>query len=328
MGIYIFTLDALDRALAEDAGDPVSVHDFGKSIIPMILANDQNLFAFPYSGYWVDVGTIDSYWQAHMDLLESPPALNLNDRSWVIHTRSQERPPVLIHSGATIGDSLITDGSIIAEDARVDRSVLSPGVYVGPGAVVRESVILNNSYIEAGAQVYRTVVDKNATIGHDAVVGEDTDASALTMVGKNSKIPTRYTIGGGSVIHSDVVKADFPSSQIPSGAHVRRGYQTRLNDHISPREWCALPSHILARTLRHWRSRARSRRMDFVSARRATTTLANLAARPDRVCRFSVPMLLRLRRQSLSRQPGPTHGRWPHHPRRIGNGAKLSRAPS
>ena len=225
MGIYIFTMDALDRALAEDARDPDSAHDFGKSIVPMMLANGQSIFAFPYSGYWVDVGTIDSYWQAHMDLLESPPAFNLNDRSWVIHTRSQERPPVLIHAGATVGDSLVTDGSIIAEDARVVRSVLSPGVYVGPGAVVRESIILNNSYIEAGAQVYRTVMDKNTTIGHEAVVGEDTAASGLTMIGKNSQIPTRYTIGGGSVIHSDVVKADFPSSQIPAGTHVRRGYK-------------------------------------------------------------------------------------------------------
>ena len=139
MGVYVFNYDTLEKMLLLDQQDPNSDKDFGKDIIPRMVAGDMKVFAYPYDGYWIDVGTIDAYWEAHMDLLATPPSLNLNDRTWVIHTRSEERPPVKIHSGAIIRDSMITDGSIIAEGAVVERSVLSPGVYVGPGAVIKES---------------------------------------------------------------------------------------------------------------------------------------------------------------------------------------------
>jgi glucose-1-phosphate adenylyltransferase len=165
-----------------------------------------------------------------MDLLHSPPSLNLNDRTWVIHTRSEERPPVQIHSGAMVSDSLITDGSVIAEGAVVDRSVLSPGVYVGPNAVVRESIILTDTYIEAGAVVERAIIDKIAVIGHNAHVGKIQDVGDLgiTCVGKNTHVPAGYTVGRSVILGTDLRLEDFAkfdNRSVPNNTHV--GYSSR-----------------------------------------------------------------------------------------------------
>ena len=189
-----------------------------------------SVYAYPYGGYWIDVGTLDAYWEAHMDLLETPPALNLNDRTWVIHTKSEERPPVRIHTGAQIRNSLITDGSTICEGAVVERSVLSPGVYVGPNAVVKESIILNDAYIEAGAVVERCIIDKIAVIGHNARVGSIADVGDLgiTCIGKNTHIPAGYSVGRGVVLGTDLRIehfAQFESKIIPNGA--RLGYSSK-----------------------------------------------------------------------------------------------------
>ncbi len=200
MGVYVFSLSILERLLIEDARRRDSSHDFGKDIIPRMVQSGQRVFAFPYGGYWVDVGTVDSYWRAHMDLLQHPPPLDLNDRTWIIHTKSEERPPVLIQEGAVITDSLITDGSIIAPGAYIERSILSPGVYIGPEAVVRESIIFTDASIEAGARVERAIIDKGVTIGHNAQVGyiyEDEKSLGITVIGKEAKIPNAMKIGRG-----------------------------------------------------------------------------------------------------------------------------------
>jgi glucose-1-phosphate adenylyltransferase len=222
MGVYVFNTDMLAELLEEDANVPTSSHDFGKDIIPRMVANGDKVFAYPYGGYWIDVGTIDAYWEAHMDLLAKPPSLNLNDRSWVIHTRSEERPPVKIEAGAVIKDSMITDGSVISEGARVERSVLSPGVYVGPKAIIRESIILTDSYIEAGAVVERCVVDKLAVVGKRSRIGKIQDLGDLgiTVVGKNTRIPEGFLIGRNVVIGSDLDPEDFnefADRNIPNG---------------------------------------------------------------------------------------------------------------
>jgi glucose-1-phosphate adenylyltransferase len=211
MGVYVFNTETLARSLMEDAQVPNSNHDFGKDVIPRMLGNGQNVFAYPYGGYWIDVGTIDAFWEAHMDLLGKPPSLNLNDRSWIIHTRSEERPPVMIEKGAQIKDSMITDGSCIGEGAIIERSVLSPGVYVGPKAVIRESVILTDSYIEAGAHIDRCIIDKMAVIGQDARVGKIQDMGELgiTVVGKNTHVPAGFTIGRNVVLGTDLGPEDF-----------------------------------------------------------------------------------------------------------------------
>lgn len=225
MGIYIFNLSVLDEMLREDAARKDSSHDFGKDIIPRMVQNNMRVFAYPYSGYWVDVGTIDSYWRAHMDLLRHPPLLDLNDRSWIIHTRSEERPPVLIQNGATVRDSLITDGCIISPNAVVERSVLSPGVYVGPEAVVRDSIVLTDCSIEAGARVERAIVDKAVCVGHNARVGRiDPDASDLgiTTIGKNARVPVGMVIGRNVVIGPDILPEHFPTDGVADGMSIQR----------------------------------------------------------------------------------------------------------
>ncbi|MCY3780554.1 MAG: glucose-1-phosphate adenylyltransferase [Chloroflexi bacterium] len=225
MGVYVFDYSVLERVLAEDQDDADSEHDFGKNILPKMVAANMNIFAYPYGGYWIDVGTIDAYWEAHMDLLSSPPSLNLNDRTWVIHTRSEERPPVRIGADTRIVDSMITDGSVIGAGAMIERSVLSPGVFVGPGAVIRESVILNDAYIESGAHVERALVDKIAVIGKNARVGfwQDMGDLKITSVGKNARIPPEFTIGAGSVVGSDCTHesfARFSDLTVPAGSDV------------------------------------------------------------------------------------------------------------
>jgi len=232
MGVYVFNYSVLERVLSEDQADPESERDFGKNILPKMVAENMNIFAYPYGGYWIDVGTIDAYWEAHMDLLSSPPSLNLNDRTWVIHTRSEERPPVRIGADARIVDSMITDGSVIGAGAVIERSVLSPGVFIGPGAVIRESVILNDAYVESGAQVERALVDKIAVIGKNARVGfwQDMGDLKITSVGKNSRIPPEFTIGAGSVVGSDCTHgsfAGFSNMMVPAGSDVEFSSRTQ-----------------------------------------------------------------------------------------------------
>ena len=231
MGVYVFDYAVLERVLSEDQDDPDSERDFGKNILPKMVAQGMNIFAYPYGGYWIDVGTIDAYWEAHMDLLSSPPSLNLNDRTWVIHTRSEERPPVRIGANTQIVDSMITDGSVIGAGAVIERSILSPGVFVGPGAVVRESVILNDAYIEAGAHIDRALVDKIAVIGKNARVGswQDMGDLKITSIGKNARIPPEFTIGAGSVVGSDCTHesfARFTNMTVPAGSDVE--FATRV----------------------------------------------------------------------------------------------------
>ena len=172
MGIYVFGRAMLSQVLEEDSRRRDSSHDFGKDIIPRMVTGGMRVFAYPFQGYWVDVGTVEAYWQTQMDLLKTPPPVDLNDRAWIVHTRSEERPPVLIQKGATVKDSLITDGCVVSAGARVEKSILSPGVFVGPDAVIRESVILTDTWVDAGARIERAIVDKGVRIGRKARIGK------------------------------------------------------------------------------------------------------------------------------------------------------------
>jgi glucose-1-phosphate adenylyltransferase len=229
MGVYVFKAEVLESLLREDAQRPNSRHDFGYNIIPRMMELGLQIMAFSYSGYWIDVGTVDAYWEAHMDLLSSPPSLNLNDRSWIIHTRSEERPPVQIAKGAVVEDSLITDGSFVSEGAHVIRSILSPGVYVGPNAVVYESVVLTDSYIERGATIQRSVIDKGVVVAQGATVGEILDGpnKGVACIGKNSTVPENFTVRHGAVLGVDLLPEDvvdqYPDRVIPANAKV--GYK-------------------------------------------------------------------------------------------------------
>ncbi len=222
MGVYLFNIELLDKILWKDRTENDSSHDFGKDILPRLIAEGSRVYAFPYSGYWVDVGTVNSYWKAHMDLLAEPAPIDLNDRSWVIHTRSEERPPVRISSGARVSDSMISDGCVLSSDAIVERSVLSPGVRVMPGAIVRESVILAEAVIQAGAKIERSIIDKRVYIGENAVVGgiDLTGDPAITMIGKNSQLPEKIIVEAGAVIATDVVLSDLSTNLVRSGDYI------------------------------------------------------------------------------------------------------------
>jgi glucose-1-phosphate adenylyltransferase len=219
MGVYLFNIKLLDRILWEDHDLKGSSHDFGKDILPRLIKSQARVFAFPYSGYWMDVGTIESYWQAHLDLLSPNPPLKLYDRSWIIHTRTEERPPVRLPVGANLYASMVSDGCYIQEDASIESSVLSPGVIVCPGAVVRESIILTDCVIERGAVVERAILDKRVQVGENARIGGGVGNPdiQLTMVGKNSIVPPGYILEPGSIIHTDVIASDYPASVIKSG---------------------------------------------------------------------------------------------------------------
>ncbi len=209
MGIYVFGLKMLSTVLQEDARRRDSSHDFGKDVLPRMVAAGQRVFAYPFEGYWVDVGTVDAYWESQMDLLEDPPALDLNDRTWIIHTRSEERPPVVTREGAMIKDSMITDGCIISPGARIERSVLSPGVYVGPRAIIRESVVLTDSRIETGARIERSVIDKVVRVGKNARIGHierSADDLGITTIGKNAIIRDKAVVARGDVVEADTVR--------------------------------------------------------------------------------------------------------------------------
>lgn len=223
MGIYVFNYDTLVRVLTEDAADTNSSKDFGKDIFPKMINENFRVFAYPYGEYWVDVGTIQSYWEAHMDLLQDSPPLDLLDREWIIHTRSEERPPVNIRTGATVNHSLITDGCTI--EGTVEYSVLSPGVRVARGAVVKQSIILPDTVIEAGAVIDKCIIDKNVVIGRFAQVGYGADytpikeiglSTGITVIGKSTIIPPEIKIGRNVVVGSDLTDDRF-HGDIPSG---------------------------------------------------------------------------------------------------------------
>jgi glucose-1-phosphate adenylyltransferase len=231
MGIYVFRTDYLLRRLEEDAQDPDSDHDFGKNIIPRMV-RDASVYAYRFSDYWVDVGTIPAYWGTNLELLDDEPALDLNEEDWRIHTRSQERPPVKVLSGAAVSRSLLSNGCIIS--GTVTNSILSPGVIVEAGAEVRDSIIMNDTVIRSGARVDRCIMDKEILVDEEAVVGYGSDMTpnrlepgnldgGITVVGKEARIPARYRIGRNCRIDSRVRLEDFGSRDVPSGECVLLG---------------------------------------------------------------------------------------------------------
>ena len=223
MGVYLFNLQVLNRVLWEDHKIKKSAHDFGKDIIPKLIESNARVYAFPYTGYWMDVGTIHSYWQSHLDLLSPNPPLKLYDRRWVIHTRTEERPPVRFPDESCVFASMITDGCFIETDARVESSVLSPGVIVRPGAEVRESILLTDCIVESGAVVERAILDKRVHVEQNARVGGGVRQPdiQLTLVGKNAKLPPGVVIDPGVEIGTDVVFDDFKNLHVKTGQTIQ-----------------------------------------------------------------------------------------------------------
>jgi glucose-1-phosphate adenylyltransferase len=222
MGVYVFNLEVLNQALWEDHLRQDSSHDFGKDILPHLIQENARVFAFPYSGYWVDVGTINSYWQAHMDLLTTPPILNLHDPDWIIHTRSEERPPTRIQSGAVFEDSLLCNGCVIEAGAKVIRSVLSPGVIVRSGSTVVDSILLTDVVLENDTKIERAVIDKRSHILRGSSVGKILEGDMkIAMIGKNSIVPAGMCIEPGGMVGCDVIQQDYLNQIVQSGEYIQ-----------------------------------------------------------------------------------------------------------
>ncbi|KAF0106475.1 MAG: glucose-1-phosphate adenylyltransferase [Anaerolineaceae bacterium] len=219
MGVYLFNRELLDRVLWEDHQRKESSHDFGKDILPQLVREKARIIAFPYTGYWMDVGTIQSYWQAHMDMLSPNPPLKLYDRRWIIHTRTEERPPVRFPDNACVYASMLSDGCYIQDNARVESSVLSPGVIVRPGAVVRESILMTDCIVESGAVVERAILDKRVHVEKNARVGGGVGVPdiRLAVVGKNSVVPAGMVIEPDAAVGTDVAASDYPGPLVKAG---------------------------------------------------------------------------------------------------------------
>lgn len=178
MGIYIFTYEVLKKYLEADERDPSSANDFGKNIIPAMLENGEKMVSFRFEGYWKDVGTIHSLWEANMDLVDQPPKFDLNDRSWSIYSRNMALAPHYVGQNAKITNSTVTEGCFI--DGEIKHSVIFGGVELGEGSVVSDSVIM------PGAKIGKNVVIEKAVIGADAVIGDG------AKVGVNSSDDNKY----------------------------------------------------------------------------------------------------------------------------------------
>lgn len=199
MGIYVFTPAVLEEYLACDAVDENSAHDFGRDIIPAMLAEGRRLYAYRFDGYWKDVGTVESLWDANMDLLGEHPGLDLSDPKWRIYSRTAPNPPHFIGGEAKVKNSLVTEGCAV--DGTVENCVLSPGVRVERGAVVRDSVLMSGVTVKSGATVSRAIVDSGTTVAADAVVGDPGGifvfSGAANAPGQSVPAPRRFAPGAG-----------------------------------------------------------------------------------------------------------------------------------
>ena len=199
MGIYVFTKDKLEAYLKADDETEGSANDFGKNIIPNMLAAGEKMMAYAFEGYWKDVGTISSLWEANMDLLGDKPVLSLSDESWRIYSRHGAEAPQFIGKDATVVNASLTAGCKIY--GTVKNSVLGPGVVVEAGAVVEDSVLMEQVTVKAGAAVRYSILDANVTVGENATVGESKGTTTeIAVVGADVVIPTGKAIPAGAMI--------------------------------------------------------------------------------------------------------------------------------
>ena len=196
MGIYIFNWDILRQYLIEDEADPDSSNDFGNNIIPNLLRDGRQMYAYHFNGYWKDVGTIPSLWEANMEVLDPEHSgINLFDDNWKVYSRNSGKTGHRVGPNATVQDSMITDGCNIQGTVR--HSILFSGVEVQEGAVVEDAVIMGNTVIKAGAQVKHCIIAENATIEEDAIVGAKPETD---IVGEVATVASGVTIGKGAKI--------------------------------------------------------------------------------------------------------------------------------
>lgn len=201
MGIYIFTAEKLYKYLEKDDWNPSSSNDFGKNILPDMLASGEKMYAYVFSGYWKDVGTIDSLYDANMDLLGEKPVFDIADYNWRIHSRNPVAPPHYIGPDGIVTRSIVALGCEV--DGTVKNSVLSSNVKVEEGAVIEDSVVFSGCTIARGAHIVNAIIDENVVIGENAVVGSGETPRKITVLGRDVRIGMCEVIEAGKIIEGD-----------------------------------------------------------------------------------------------------------------------------
>ncbi len=227
MGIYIFTWDKLREALIESD----KLHDdsdFGMHIIPMMLNQGRTLFAYRFTDYWRDVGTIESYWAANMELIATIPDFNLYDDFWKIYTHADHQPPQFTGPNAFVSTSLLAEGAEIY--GTVKNSVLGPRVLVEEGAYIENSIIMANCVIGKNSVLKRCIMDENSSVGENVVIGEGDDTpnidkpkvydTGITVIGEHSSVPNNVRIGKNCVISGLTLPENYPNNALESGHSV------------------------------------------------------------------------------------------------------------
>ena len=203
MGIYIFTAEKLYKYLEEDEENPDSSKDFGKDVLPAMLNAGERMFAYRFKGYWKDVGTISSLLEANMDLLGDPPAFDVNDSDWKIHSRNPLAPPEYLGEKAVVKNSMLALGSEIY--GTVENSVISSNVVIEEGAVVQDSVIMSGSVVKSGAAVNYSIIDENVVVEDGAVIGErKEDAKGISVLGRNIVVGKGAVVKAGDIVDKNI----------------------------------------------------------------------------------------------------------------------------
>ncbi|MBS4959575.1 MAG: glucose-1-phosphate adenylyltransferase [Clostridiales bacterium] len=224
MGIYIFTWDRLRDALIVDS----KIHpdsDFGKHIIPLMLEEGQSIYAYRFKDYWKDVGTLESYWQANMELVQTVPAFNLYEDFWKIYTNLDHQPPQYTGMEAKVCSSIASEGSEIYGE--VYNSVLGPDVIIGKGSVIRDSIIMSGTVIGENCMLDRVIIDEQSQIGNEVRIGSGENIAnemkpkiyntGITVIGEKSVVPDKVEIGKNCVVYGRTTFEDYPEGRLESG---------------------------------------------------------------------------------------------------------------
>ena len=231
MGVYIFTWPVLREYLIRDSSSQGSDNDFGKNIIPMMLAEGRSMWSYKFSGYWKDVGTIQAFWESNMDLIKRIPEFNLFDPQWKIYTTNPVKPAHYVGPNGSVKKSIVAEGCMVYGQVR--NSVIFPGVFIEEGAVVEDSIIMSNCRIGARSHIVQSILSEKVNVGLEVKIGfgdmvpnEIKPAiynSGISVVGEGASIPDNTAIGKNVFIDIGAGGEDFCSLAIPSGDSVYKG---------------------------------------------------------------------------------------------------------
>jgi glucose-1-phosphate adenylyltransferase len=226
MGIYIFSWNVLKEALIKLKDQPGC--DFGKHIIPYCFEEGQRIFAYEYNGYWKDVGTLASYWEANMELIDLIPVFNLYEEFWRIYTKSDTLPPQYIDDGAQIGRCIIGEGTEVYGE--IYNAVIGAGVVIGKGAIVKDSILMKGVVVGEGARITKAIIAENAEIGAGAELGIGEFAPSkldpkvyafdIVTVDENAYIPPNVKVGKNVAISGITTPEDYPNGMLESGDYI------------------------------------------------------------------------------------------------------------